>query len=164
MEQQERRDANGLMSRTFVPPVNVWPLISYLFARRCLGGAISYEEFIHHPGGTIARRFTLLAQWWGVEQPGRDDVEARQQLERSMRDTIASRFVWERLGESERRVLFAVVGPSARNWCLFEMIPERSRLEPEEATAALESLMEQHLVFSETAKIQGGDLVGQRDR
>jgi hypothetical protein len=103
-----------------------------------------------------------LAQWWGVEQPGRDDVEARQQLERSMRDTIASRFVWERLGESERRVLFAVVGPSARNWCLFEMIPERSRLEPEEATAALESLMEQHLVFSETAKIQGGDLVGQR--
>src|SRR5579885_2142778 len=103
-----------------------------------------------------------LAQWWGVEQPGRDDVEARQQLERSMRDTIASRFVWERLGESDRRVRFAVVGPSARNLCLVEMIPERSRLEPEEATAALESLMEQHLVFSETAKIQGGDLVGQR--
>src|SRR5215469_13364795 len=103
-----------------------------------------------------------IAQWWGVEEPACETQEARQQLERSMRDTIASRFVWERLGDSERRVLFAVVGPSARNWCLFEMIPERARLEPEEAKAALASLLEKCLVFSETAKVQGGDLIGQR--
>src|SRR5215472_5649752 len=103
-----------------------------------------------------------IAQWWGVEEPTQLTLEARQQLERSMRDTIASRFVWERLGDSERRVLFAVVDPSARNWCLFEMIPERARLEPEEAKAALASLLEKCLVFSETAKVQGGDLIGQR--
>jgi hypothetical protein len=103
-----------------------------------------------------------IARWWGVEEPTQLTLEARQQLERSMRDTIASRFVWERLGENERRVLFAVVGPSARNWCLCEMIPERARVEPEEARVALEFLIEQHLLFSETAKVQGGDLVGQR--
>ena len=103
-----------------------------------------------------------LSQWWGVEEPEHDTQEARQQLERSMRDTIAARFVWERLGENERRVLFAVVGPSARNWCLFEMIPERARLSQAEADAALASLIEQHLVFSEIAKVQGGDLIGQR--
>lgn len=103
-----------------------------------------------------------IAQWWGAEEPMQASLEARQQLERSMRDTIASRFVWERLGESERRVLFAVVGPSARNWCLFEMIPERARLEPEEARRALASLLEKCLVFSEMAKVQGGDLIGQR--
>src|SRR5215472_13019155 len=103
-----------------------------------------------------------IAQWWGVEEPTQLTLEARQQLERSMRDTIASRFVWERLGESERRVLFAVVGPSARNWCLCEMVPERARLEPEEARDALTFLIDHHLVFSETAKVQGGDLVGQR--
>lgn len=102
------------------------------------------------------------SQWWGVEEPEHDTQEARQQLERSMRDTIAARFVWERLGENERRVLFAVVGPSARNWCLFEMIPERARLSQAEADAALASLIEQHLVFSEIAKVQGGDLIGQR--
>src|SRR5271165_2226579 len=103
-----------------------------------------------------------IAQWWGAEEPRHETQEARQQLERSMRDTIASRFVWERLGDGERRVLFAVVGPSARNWCLFEMIPERARLDPEEARVALSSLIEKCLVFSETAKVQGGDLVGQR--
>ncbi len=103
-----------------------------------------------------------IAQWWGAEEPRHETQEARQQLERSMRDTIASRFVWERLGENERRVLFAVVGPSARNWCLFDMIPERARLLPEEADSALASLIEQYLVFSETAKVQGGDLIGQR--
>src|SRR5215469_13924372 len=103
-----------------------------------------------------------IAQWWGVEEPACEMQEARQQLERSMRDTIASRFVWERLGDNERRVLFAVVGPSARNWCLFEMIPERARLLPEDASDALDSLIEQHLVFQENARVQGGDLIGQR--
>jgi Helicase conserved C-terminal domain len=103
-----------------------------------------------------------IAQWWGVEEPASETQEARQQLERSMRDTIASRFVWERLGEYERRVLFAVVGPSARNWCLFDMIPERARLLTADASNALDSLIEQHLLFQENAKVQGGDLIGQR--
>lgn len=103
-----------------------------------------------------------LAALWGAEPPEQDDIESRQRLERAMRDTIASRFVWERLGQDERRVLFAVVGPSARNWCLLEMLAERSRLEAEAAEAALRRLVELHLVFTETAKVQGGELVGQR--
>lgn len=103
-----------------------------------------------------------LAMWWGAELPDRDDLEARQRLERAMRDTIASRFVWERLNEHERRVLFAVVGPSARNWCLVELIAERARLETSIVETVLDQLIERRLVFTETAKVQGGDLVGQR--
>lgn len=103
-----------------------------------------------------------LAQWWGAETIERDDIESRQRLERAMRDTIAARFVWERLSEDERRVMFAVVGPSARNWCLLEMIAERARLEPEVADATLQKLVSERLVFMEMAKVQGGDLVGQR--
>jgi hypothetical protein len=103
-----------------------------------------------------------LASWWGAEAPDNDDIESRQRLERAMRDTIASRFVWERLNADERRVLFAVVGPSARNWCLLEQLPERARLEPAPADAAFQHLIAQHLVLTETAKVQGGDLVGQR--
>jgi hypothetical protein len=103
-----------------------------------------------------------LAVWWGVERPAGGDIEARQRLERAMRDTIASRFVWERLSEDERRVLFAVVGPSARNWCLVELLAERSRLDPQRAEAALRQLISYHLVWTEMAKVQGGDLVGQR--
>ncbi len=103
-----------------------------------------------------------LAVWWGAEQPATDDVEARQRLERVMRDTIAARFVWERLTEDARRVLFAVVGPSARNWCLVEMLAERARLDTERAAAALERLVAERLVWTEMARVQGGDLVGQR--
>lgn len=103
-----------------------------------------------------------LATWWGAERPDRDDLEARQRLERTMRDTIASRFVWERLNEHERRVLFAVVGPSARNWCLVELIAERARLEAPIVEPVLGQLIERRLIFTETAKVQGGDLVGQR--
>ena len=47
-----------------------------------------------------------LAPWWGAEPPEHDDVDARQRLERAMRDSVASRFVWERLDDDERRVLF----------------------------------------------------------
>jgi hypothetical protein len=103
-----------------------------------------------------------LAVWWGAVPPGEDTIEARQQIERAMRDTIASRFVWERLTEDERRVLFAVVGPSARNWCLIELLPERAHLAPEAAERTLAQLAERRLLFIETAKVQGGDLVGQR--
>jgi hypothetical protein len=103
-----------------------------------------------------------LASYWGAEPPGADDIEARQRLERAMRDAIAARFVWERLTADERHALFAVVGPSARNWCLVELLAERARLEPDAAEAALGRLIEKRLVFVETAKVQGGDLVGQR--
>jgi hypothetical protein len=103
-----------------------------------------------------------LATWWGAEAPTEDTVEARQRLERAMRDTVASRFVWERLPEDERRALFAVVGPSARNWCLLEMLPERAHLAPEAAERAIARLAEQRLVFIETARVQGGELLGQR--
>ncbi|HKV85786.1 MAG TPA: helicase-associated domain-containing protein [Ktedonobacterales bacterium] len=103
-----------------------------------------------------------LAEWWGTELTTPDDGESRQRLERAMRDTIASRFVWERLAEDERRVLFAVVGPSARNWRLLELVAEHARMEPAEADAALERLLARRLVFTEMAKVQGGDLVGQR--
>ncbi|HEX6819886.1 MAG TPA: hypothetical protein VF120_16035, partial [Ktedonobacterales bacterium] len=103
-----------------------------------------------------------LAEWWGADTVAGDDIESRQRLERAMRDTIAARFVWERLSEDERRVMFAVVGPSARNWCLLDMIAERARLEPEAAEETLNRLLEERLVFTEMAKVQGGDLVGQR--
>ncbi len=103
-----------------------------------------------------------LAPWWGAEPPEQDDVDARQRLERAMRDAVASRFVWERLEDSERRVLFSIVGPSARNWQLVEQTPERSRLDHDIALAAVERLAAWRLVHTETARVQGGELVGQR--
>lgn len=103
-----------------------------------------------------------LAVWWGAEPPASDTVEARQKLERAMRDTIAARFVWEHLAEDERRVLFAVAGPSARNWCLVESIAERVHLSASDAEDALNRLVERHLVFVEMAKVQGTELIGQR--
>jgi len=103
-----------------------------------------------------------LAAWWGVEPPTQDDAEARQRLERAMRDPIASRFVWERLDDDERRTLFAVVGPSARNWLALDALAERTHIDSAAAEAALQRLMNYRLVLTETAKIQGGELVGQR--
>lgn len=103
-----------------------------------------------------------LAGWWGTELPATDTAEARQKLERAMRDTIAARFVWEHLTEDERRVLFAIAGPSARNWCLVEGIAERARLDTAETEAILHRLVERHLVFVEAAKVQGTELIGQR--
>lgn len=103
-----------------------------------------------------------VAPWWGAEPPERDDVDARQRLERSMRDAIASRFVWERLNDEERRVLFCIVGPSARNWQMVEQIPDRSHLAPEAALAAVERLAAWSLIYIEEARVQGNELVGQR--
>lgn len=103
-----------------------------------------------------------LARLWGAVGPVTDDTDARQKLERAMRDTVASRFLWERLSEAQQRVLFAVVGPSARNWCLLEALAERARLAQDETDAALDALKEMHLVYEETAKVQGMELVGQR--
>ncbi|HEX6819618.1 MAG TPA: helicase-associated domain-containing protein [Ktedonobacterales bacterium] len=111
-----------------------------------------------------------LACWWGAEVPeqdirredGREDDEVRLRLERAMRDSIASRFVWEQLGETERRVLFAVIGPSARNWVPVETLADRAHLDPADAEKGLARLVEQRLAFAETARVQAGDLVGQR--
>ncbi len=103
-----------------------------------------------------------LAGWWGAEPPATESVEARQKLERAMRDTIAARFVWEHLTEDERRVLFAVAGPSARNWRLVESIPEHVHLDACETEAILGRLVERRLVFLEMAKVQGAELIGQR--
>src|SRR5579862_235760 len=103
------------------------------------------------------------AAWWGVEAPTGDDADARQRLERAMRDTIAARFVWGRLDGHERRVLFAIVGPAARNWQPVESLGERARLPQEVAEAALSRLESYHLTLTEMTKIQGGELVGQRN-
>jgi hypothetical protein len=103
-----------------------------------------------------------LASWWGTDAPTQATTEDRQRLERSMRDGIAARFVWERLTAAERRALFAIVGPSARNWALVEDLPERAQLSAREAQAALARLVEARLVFTETARVQGSELVGQR--
>src|SRR5262249_20069165 len=64
--------------------------------------------------------------------------------------------------DDERRVLFAVVGPSARNWCHVDLLAERAHLAPQPAEAALDRLVASHLLFTELAKVQGGELVGQR--
>jgi hypothetical protein len=112
--------------------------------------------------GESLESLRTLATWWGAELPDRDDLEARQRLERAMRDAIASRFVWERLNDHERRVLFAIVGPSARNWCLVELLAERARLDTTAVETVLDQLIKRRLAFTEMAKVQGGDLVGQR--
>jgi hypothetical protein len=103
-----------------------------------------------------------LAGWWGAEPPAGSEAEARLRLERAMRDSIASRFVWERLDATGRRVLFAIIGPSARNWALLEALAARAHLDEGEVAAVLERLVERRLVFRETARVQGGDLLGQR--
>jgi Helicase conserved C-terminal domain len=103
-----------------------------------------------------------LATWWGTAQPAGEDTESRQRLERAMRDSISARFVWERLDDAERRTLFAVVGPSARNWCLCDHVATRAQLEADVCTSALERLCDHHLLFTEIARVQAGDLVGQR--
>lgn len=103
-----------------------------------------------------------LANWWGAEAPTTDSASARQLLERAMRDAVASRFVWERLDADERRVLFAVAGPSARNWCALDLLADRAKLPVARTTTTLRWLRERRLLFTETAKIQGGDLIGQR--
>lgn len=103
-----------------------------------------------------------LAPWWGAEPPEHDDVDARQRLERAMRDSVASRFVWERLSDDERRVLFCIVGPSARNWQLVDQVSDRSHIVAVHALAAVERLAGWGLIQLEQARVQGGELVGQR--
>lgn len=103
-----------------------------------------------------------LAARWGAPAPTDGDLEARQRLERAMRDNVACRFVWEHLDDDERRVLFAVVGPSARNWCLRVLVPERARMAPDHCEAVIARLGARQLLTAEVARVQGGELVGQR--
>jgi DNA-binding transcriptional ArsR family regulator len=103
-----------------------------------------------------------LALWWGIEPPVALTADTRLKLERAMRDQIAARFVWDRLNPAERQVLYAIVGPSARNWITIEGLPERTKLSPAVVSKALKRLVEAHLVLREPAKLQGGELVGQR--
>jgi Helicase conserved C-terminal domain len=126
------------------------------------GGTGSMKSLSVILAGEPLASLSDLAGWWGAEPPATDTAEARQKLERAMRDTIAARFVWERLSEDERRVLFAVAGPSARNWCLADSIAERVHLDAKEAEASLNRLVERRLVFLEMAKVQGTELIGQR--
>ena len=113
-------------------------------------------------GEAPVESLAAVAAWWGVSAPSDGDTDSRQRMERSMRDNIAARAVWERLEDDERRVLYAVVGPSARNWCLREQLDARAQLDAPRAEAALRRLLGQRLVFAEDAKVQGGELVGQR--
>ncbi|HEX9070060.1 MAG TPA: hypothetical protein VF807_14910, partial [Ktedonobacterales bacterium] len=103
-----------------------------------------------------------LALWWGIEPPVALTADTRLKLERAMRDQIAARFVWDRLSPAERQVLYAIVGPSARNWITIEGLPDRTKLSPAVVSKALKRLVEAHLVLREPAKLQGGELVGQR--
>src|SRR5579875_1196195 len=100
---------------------------------------------------------------WGGEPPTSNDADARQRLERAMRDTVAARFVWERLSEDERKVLYAIIGPSARNWQPVDTLSERAKLPERNVKKALDSLARRHLILTEMAKVQGNDLVGQRN-
>jgi Helicase conserved C-terminal domain len=103
-----------------------------------------------------------LSHRWGAPTPENSSPEARQRLERAMRDTVAARFVWERLDDDERRVLFAVVGPSARNWCLLETLPSRAHLDTERCDDAVRRLVDTRLLSTEIARVQAGELVSQR--
>jgi hypothetical protein len=103
-----------------------------------------------------------IASWWGVAAPSDSAMESRQRLERAMRDNVAARFVWERLGADERRVLYAVVGPSARNWCARDQLAERARLDPARTEAALARLLAARLLYADEARVRDGELVGQR--
>jgi hypothetical protein len=103
-----------------------------------------------------------LARRWGAPVPSENSRDELQLLERTMRDAVSARFVWESLDADERHALFAIVGPSARNWCLSEAIAPRAQLDPEFAESAVDRLLDARLIFAEIARVQGGDLVGQR--
>ncbi|HEX9036796.1 MAG TPA: helicase-associated domain-containing protein [Ktedonobacterales bacterium] len=113
-------------------------------------------------GDSSIAALRAMAPWWGTEPPNRDDAESRQKFERSIRDTVASRFVWERLEDDERRVLYAIVGPSARNWQITDSVPERAGLPAEVALPIVRKLIDNSLAFTEIARTQNGELLGQR--
>ncbi len=104
----------------------------------------------------------MIATLWGVEPPRDTGLAALNRLENGIRDPISSRFVWEKLDDDERRVLSAILGPSARNWCLLEQLPEKTKRDSLELRPVIDRLKRRRLVFEELAKIQGTELCGQR--
>ncbi len=104
----------------------------------------------------------MIATLWGVQPPRGLDMGSVSRLESSIRDMISARFVWEHLEEGERSVLYAIIGPSARNWCLVEQLPEKTKLEPERVRVLLDQLKRRRLVLEQLAKVQGNELYGQR--
>ncbi|HEY7124606.1 MAG TPA: helicase-associated domain-containing protein [Ktedonobacterales bacterium] len=104
----------------------------------------------------------VIAALWGVEPPRDTALSSLNRLENGIRDSISSRFVWEKLDDDERRVLSAILGPSARNWCLLEHLPEKTKRDSLDLRPVIDRLKRRRLVFEELAKIQGTELYGQR--
>lgn len=104
----------------------------------------------------------MIATLWGVQPPRGVDMGSVNRLESSIRDTISARFVWEHLDKEERIVLYAILGPSARNWLLIEQLPEKTKLEEVQARALLDRLKRRRLALEQIAKVQGNELYGQR--
>ena len=104
----------------------------------------------------------MIATLWGVQPPRDVDMGSVNRLESTVRDTISARFVWEQLTQEERIVLYAVLGPSARNWCLVEQLPEKTRLAPEHLRELLDRLKRRRLLLEQLARVQGSELYGQR--
>ncbi len=105
----------------------------------------------------------VIAEWWGALPPHSTDQDDLLALERQMRDTLAARTVWQRLPPDDRTALLAIVGPAARNWHQIALLPKQTGLEPEAVTAALARLKAAFIVYEDHAKMQGGELVGQRN-
>jgi Helicase conserved C-terminal domain len=104
----------------------------------------------------------MIATMWGVSPLSSDDTNEILSLERQMRDPVTTRTLWEQLSADERIVLLAIVGPSARNWCPIDQLPERSGVSEEVAKSALDQLCGRYLVEREIARMQGNELHGQR--
>ncbi len=103
-----------------------------------------------------------IAALWGAPPPTSNEPNEVLRLERLMRDTLAARCVWQRLGENERLVLQTIVGPAARNWCPIDGLAARVALTPEACEEAYTQLCQAFIVFEDFAKMQGDELVGQR--
>ncbi len=117
-------------------------------------------------GGILASRdvdeLQMIAALWGLHPPKDADMGSINRLESGIRDTISARFVWERLDAAERTVLYALLGPSARNWRPIDQLPEQTGMELAQVRATLDHLKRRRLVLEELAKVQGTDLYGQR--
>jgi len=104
-----------------------------------------------------------IAQLWAIgNTPAGDWTHHRTPLEQGMRDTISARFVWERLAEDERLVLYNILGPSARNWAVRDDLPKKMQLPAVRYKSALERLKRLSLVLEVLAKVQGNQLVDHR--
>jgi len=104
----------------------------------------------------------MIAALWGLPPPRDVDMGSVNRLESGIRDTISARFVWEQLDETERAVLYAILGPSARNWRPLDQLPEQAGLEMHRVRATLDKLKRRRLALEEIAKVQGAELYGQR--